>query len=281
MLLFCILLLHCKVPSTEAEWDYIATRFNDLWNFPNCIGAVDGKHVVMDAPPNSGSIYYNYKGTHSIVLMGIADAQYKLIYADVGCNGRLSDGGVFKKCSFAKAMEQNRLNLPMPKALPNRQTPVPYVLVADDAFAMKPDLLKPYSGRNLVGLQRLFNYRLSRARRIIENVFGIMSARFRVLRKPIHLDANKTRKITLACGALHNFLMSRSSGVYAPPGSFDHFDADGVFIPGQWRRGTSETSLYPIETGTPYIANDAKKIREEFEQYFANEGEIPWQYRNI
>lgn len=213
--------------------------------------------------------------------MGIADAQYKLIYADVGCNGRLSDGGVFKKCSFAKAMEQNRLNLPMPKALPNRQTPVPYVLVADDAFAMKPDLLKPYSGRNLVGLQRLFNYRLSRARRIIENVFGIMSARFRVLRKPIHLDANKTRKITLACGALHNFLMSRSSGVYAPPGSFDHFDADGVFIPGQWRRGTSETSLYPIETGTPYIANDAKKIREEFEQYFANEGEIPWQYRNI
>lgn len=213
--------------------------------------------------------------------MGIADAQYKLIYADVGCNGRLSDGGVFRKCSFAKAMQQNRLNLPMPKALPNRETPVPYVLVADDAFAMKPNLLKPYSGRNLVGLHRLFNYRLSRARRIIENVFGIMSARFRVMRKPIHLDANKTRKVTLACCALHNFLMSRSSALYAPTGSFDYYDANGVFTPGQWRQATSESNLFPIEKGTPYIADDAKKNREEFEQYFANEGEIPWQYKQI
>lgn len=269
------------MPSTENEWKTIATKFNDFWNFPNCIGAVDGKHVVMSGPPHAGSVFFNYKGTHSIVLMGIADAEYKLIYVDAGCNGRISDGGVFKKCTFAKALEQNRLEIPAPVQLPGREVPVPYVLVGDDAFAMKPNLLKPYSGRNLVGLNRIFNYRLSRARRIIENVFGIMSARFRVLRQPINLDETKTRKVTLACCALHNFLITRSSRVYAPPGSYDRYDTNGTLIPGEWRDTVTDTSMYPLESNTPYIADNAKKIREEFEQYFVNEGEISWQYHQI
>lgn len=87
--------------------------------------------------------------------MGIADAEYKLIYVDVGCNGIISDDGVFNKCSFATAMEANQLNIPQPKSLPKRNVPVPYVLVADDAFALKPNLLKPFSGKNLDGLERV------------------------------------------------------------------------------------------------------------------------------
>lgn len=213
--------------------------------------------------------------------MGIADADYKLIYVDAGSNGRMSDGGVFKKCSFAKALEQKRLNIPPPVQLPGREIPVPHVLVGDDAFAMKPTLLKPYSGRNLVGLSRIFNYRLSRARRIVENVFGIMSARFRVLRQPSNLDEDKTRKVALAISALHNFLMTRSPRVYAPPGSFDRFDTNGSIIPGEWRENVTDTSMYPLESDTPYIADDAKKIRDEFAQYFVNEGEVSWQYQQI
>lgn len=170
------------MPSTTADWEAIAAKYNELWNFPNCIVAIDGKHVVMVAPPNAGTVFYNYKGTHSIILMRITDAEYKLIYVDVGRNGRFSDGGVFNRCSFARGMVSNQLSLPQPKALPGRQLPVPYVLVADDAFALGPNILKPYSLRNLTMLQRVFNYRLSRARRVIENVFGIMSVRFRVMK---------------------------------------------------------------------------------------------------
>ena len=51
-----------KVPNTEEEWHEIAIEFNDLWNFPNCVSAIDGKHVVIQAPANSGSEFYNYKG---------------------------------------------------------------------------------------------------------------------------------------------------------------------------------------------------------------------------
>lgn len=212
------------------------------------------------------------------MLMGIADAGYRLIYADVGTNGRMSDGGVFKKCSIAKALEHGHLNLPPPRPLPYRDTPVPFVLVGDDAFAMKPYLLKPYSGKTLMGQSRIFNYRLSRSRRIIENVFGIISARFRVMRKPIHLDASKTKAVTLACCALHNFLIDRNKELYAPVGSFDRYDKDGGIIPGEWRQDFPDDTMYALDKDTPYIANDAKLIREEYAEYFVNEGEVPWQY---
>ncbi|XP_055910884.1 uncharacterized protein LOC129945249 [Eupeodes corollae] len=127
---------YLQAPKTQEARNAIANDFNEIWQFPNCIGAVDGKHVVMVAPPNSGSIFYNYKGTHSIILMGIADANYKLIYIDVGRNGRFSDGGVFNRCTFGQGLDNNHLCLPPHNPLPGRQLPVPYVLVADDAFAL-------------------------------------------------------------------------------------------------------------------------------------------------
>ncbi|XP_037810045.1 uncharacterized protein LOC119602536 [Lucilia sericata] len=226
---------YLKTPSTIEEWKAISEEFLHKWNFPNCIGALDGKHVVMKAPAHSGSIYYNYKGTHSIVLMGISDASYIFLYIDVGSNGRISDGGVFRKSSFNEAMTNNKLNLPPSEPLPSRNIPVPYVLVADDAFAISPHLLKPYSLRTLTATQRIYNYRLSRARRVIENAFGILSARFRILRSAIMLEPTKVRTITCACCALHNFLMTQKKTVYFNPKLVDHYSEDGTLIPGEWR----------------------------------------------
>lgn len=129
------------MPSTSVEWIAIADKFNELWNFPNCIGAVDGKHVVMVAPPNSGSIYFNYKRGHSIVLMAVCDAQYRFIYIDVGTNGRESDGSTFRNSSFVAAMESGSLNFPPPKPLPGRENAMPYALVADAAFSLSVEYL--------------------------------------------------------------------------------------------------------------------------------------------
>ena len=56
--------------------------FKEKWNFPNCLGAIDGKHITLQPPPNSGSHYYNYKHTYSIVLLAIAGPDCEALYAD-------------------------------------------------------------------------------------------------------------------------------------------------------------------------------------------------------
>lgn len=214
-------------------------------------------------------------------MMGVADAEYKLLYVDVGRNGRFSDGGVFNRCTFGQALDSNQLHLPAPKALPDRETPVPYVLVADDAFAIRPNIMKPYAQRGLTLSQRVFNYRLSRARRVIENVFGIMSARFRVLRKPIHLEPEKTNKVVLACSVLHNYLITTNKVVYAPVNSFDQYDDNGnVTSPGEWRAEEVSATMYPLESVGNSSA-DVKEIQREFMYYFTDEGEVSWQYNHI
>lgn len=261
----------------------IATDFENKWNFPNCIGALDGKHLTIKAPANSGSLYFNYKGTFSIVLMALVDANYKFIYVNIGAKGRISDGGVFNNCNLASALEHNTLKIPHARPLPGRQKSVPFVVVADDAFAMKPYLMKPFSFQNQNALERTYNYRLSRARRNVENVFGLISARFRVLRRTVELSPEKVILITSAICALHNFLMTKSARVYTPPGTFD-IEIDGQISPAAWRSETNNSQYFqPLNSSqSRHYSNDAKIIRNEFKEYFmSQQGEVPWQYKYI
>lgn len=88
------------------------------------IGALDGKHILIRSSPTSGSYYYNYKKTFSIVLMALVDASYR----------RVSDSGVFKNCSVYYKLEQNSLNLPEPLLLLGTQMSQ-YVIVVDEQCA--------------------------------------------------------------------------------------------------------------------------------------------------
>ena len=123
---------------------------------------MDGKHVLIKPPPNSGSFYFNYKHSFNIVV----DANNKFLYVDVGCNGRVSDGGVFRNSSLSTALEGNSLNAPPPEPLSGESVPLHYTILADDAFPLKEYIQKPYSQVGLTPDKRIFNYRLSRARRM-------------------------------------------------------------------------------------------------------------------
>jgi hypothetical protein len=102
-----------QLPKTSQEWLTIAKGFEELWNFPHCLGALDGKHIVIQSPFNSGSEYYNYKTSFSVVLMAAVDANYCFIYAEVGCQGRISDGGVFKHTVLYDKLEREHLEIPL------------------------------------------------------------------------------------------------------------------------------------------------------------------------
>ncbi|XP_054745846.1 uncharacterized protein LOC129250235 [Anastrepha obliqua] len=98
------------LPKTENDWKCIANDFNTLWNFPNCIGAIDGKHVEIMKPPGTGSYYYNYKKSYSIFMMAIVNAKYEFIAVEVGANGRASDAGIFGQNRFKEEILQTQRN---------------------------------------------------------------------------------------------------------------------------------------------------------------------------
>lgn len=85
------------------------------------------------------------------------------------------------------------------------------MIVADDAFPLKEYIQKPYSQIGLTKEKRIFNYRLSRARRIVENAFGILANHFQVFMTPMRLSPEKAEIVVLACCSLHNMLRSSSS----------------------------------------------------------------------
>ena len=178
----------------------------ERWQFPNCIGAIDGKHITMQPPGSSGSYYHNYKHTNSIFLMAVGGLNYECLYYDIGTNGRVNDGGVWNKCGLAKALQEGKMNLPLPCCLPSANKQVPYILVGDDAFALKPYLMKPYAQQGLDAEKRVYKNRQSRARRISENLFGILANRWRFIRNVLLLHPDVIEILVSAALVLHNFL---------------------------------------------------------------------------
>lgn len=153
-------------PSKPEDWKIVSDKFQTMWQFPHCIGVLDGKHIFFRPPPCDGSKYRNYKGTDSIILLALVDADYKFIFVDIGKNGRTHDSTVFRKSPLGIKLKENNLNLPQSSILPGFDYRMPYVIVGDDAFPLHVNLTKPYPERGLTQEKRIFNYRLSRARRV-------------------------------------------------------------------------------------------------------------------
>ena len=265
-------------PPEEEDWKRIENKFATRWNFPNCCGALDGKHVVIQAPTRSGSLYYNYKGTFSLVLMALVDADYRFIYVDIGDYGSNSDSGIFKNSLFGQALVNGELNLPAPKALPNYPEGgvLPYCFVGDEAFPLRLDLMKPFPrGRStrLPKDEQIFNYRLSRARRIVENGFGILVQRWRLFARRLHLIPDNAEEVVKACIVLHNYLTIKKDlpAIFnrLNPDNDPYMQDDGAIL--------DIPNLHGHHSGA-----EVRAIRDIYKTYFNRpEGAVTWQDRSI
>uniref|UniRef100_A0A0A1XDI2 Putative nuclease HARBI1 n=1 Tax=Zeugodacus cucurbitae TaxID=28588 RepID=A0A0A1XDI2_ZEUCU len=248
--------LYLKFPSNSSEWTSIANEFAIRWQFPNCLGALDGKHITFRPSRQAGAFYHNYKGTNSIVLLALVDANCNFIYVDVGCNGRCNDAGVFLQSELASVLREER-GLPTNSSIGSNRC-LPYVVVSDDAFPLQTHLMKPYPYHTTCRQKKIFNCRLSRARHVVEHAFGILSNRFRIFLSPINLKVESVQKITLACCVLHNFLGTNNiSGMNVINATTERY-SEGSFNSNNPRRGGPET------------------IRQEFMAYFNTEGRVDW-----
>ena len=100
-------------------------------------------------PNKSGSVYWNYKKFYSIILLALVDADYKFIWADVGTNGGCSDAQIFSRSELKRKIENGTMGLPQAEELPHDDQQTPYYILADDAFAVRTWLMKPFSGPRL------------------------------------------------------------------------------------------------------------------------------------
>lgn len=193
-------------PKTREEWETIEAGFRQQWNFPHVLGAVDGKHISILKPKSSGSQFYNYKGYFSVILLAACDADGRIIAYDVGRPGSQGDAGIYYMSHLSSLLEEDP-NVPPPTSLEGYpEKPIPYFWIGDDAFPLSNTMMKGFPASTEKGDERIFNYRLSRARRTIECAFGVMAQKFRLLLKPIPLQPGNAVKAVKSIIALHNFL---------------------------------------------------------------------------
>ncbi|CAN7937141.1 unnamed protein product, partial [Ixodes hexagonus] len=170
--------LYLTCPQTADEWLRVAAEFEERWNFSHCLGAIDGKHVTVECPKKSGSLDRNYKGSFSKSMLAVSDAQYRFLYVELGHHGSESDGGIFSRCKLQEHLLQGCSNVALLMLL--------YTALQNDpapALGADPDAVAASAAARKVEVheQRIFNYRLSRARRVVENAFGILAQKWRIL----------------------------------------------------------------------------------------------------
>ena len=172
----CIIPEVCRAIQDEFSREYLRCpttpeEFRIRWNVPHALGALDGKHVAVKKLKNTGALFHNYKGFFFIVMLALVDGQYKFRWVDAGTAGSCSDAQIFNASQLKRRIEDVRIGFPDPAPITQGGRDVPYFILADDAFALKTWLMKPYGRRMLIREEMIANYRISRGRRVVENAF--------------------------------------------------------------------------------------------------------------
>lgn len=259
---------------TEDMLKKVSDEFYQMWNFPNCCGAIDGKHIRVVCPDNSGSLYFNYKSFFSIVLLAVVDANNKFIVVDIGSYGKEGDAGIFPKSNLGKLISTGQFKFPEPRCLPNTDMVLPHVFVGDEAFKLTNTMMRPYPRDQSKAdvTKAIFNYRLSRARRTTENTFGIMCQYFRVFFTPINILPETVDNLIMTGCIVYNLLRDESIEC-----STDSTEKEPMY---QRENGSNNMiSFNPIGGNATH---EAFRIRDSFKDYFnSRAGSVSWQQKHV
>jgi len=134
----------------------------------------------------------------TIIRDSIASSFWMFMMLSAGGVGSTNDAIILSKSAIGRFFEKSSSSLSFPSHSLHDSKTLPYVIVGDDIFPLKSWLMKPFPGRNLEECHRVFNYRLSRARRCIENLFGLLSAKWRIFHRPIKGNVDLVKLIVAA-----------------------------------------------------------------------------------
>ena len=160
-------------------------------------------------PWMESSLYRNYKGFHSIVLVALVDEDYKFLWVDVRAARSTSDAQIFKHTELRHKIEDGSIGFHDSESLGIGGPKVKFFILRDDAFPLKLWVMSSYSSHGMDLKERVFNYRISWGRSVVENAFGILTSRFRIFQSLLQQVPTVVNRVVMACLVLHNLLRIR------------------------------------------------------------------------
>lgn len=274
--------VYLNVPNNQSQWKKIAEEFQELWQFPHVIGAIDGKHIRIQAPTKTGTLFHNYKGFFSLQLLAVCDAKYNFTFVDVGQYGSHNDCSVLANSKICHALENSTLGVPSAEKIEFVDEDMPYYLLGDEIFPLNTWLMKPFPG-HLPEAEQIFNYRHSRARLCIENAFGILASRWRIFQRPMIGNVENIQYWVLSCLCLHNYLRQTENSLYSPHGFVDIPTGNGEIKSGEWRSiNVNHNAFQPfnrVRGGSSKFK--ARRVREALKKYFNEKNVLSWQTEKV
>ena len=238
----------------QHELEDIVETYKRRWGFPGCFGAIDGTHVPILAPTENHADYVNRKGYHSVVMQAVVDSKYLFRDIVIGWPGSVHDARVLSNSKIFNIGEQNKL-LPADFCVKIGGKQIAPVILGDPAYPLLPWLLKPYpENANTIQQHRRFNYRLSRARVTVENVFGRWKGRFPRFLKRVDMEMSSLVTVIAASCVLHNICEMNDEEVLS-----------------HWLEESSQaTATYPQPDPLENVNDreDSVSIRDHFANYF-------------
>ncbi|KAF2591989.1 hypothetical protein F2Q70_00040907 [Brassica cretica] len=195
--------------SWPSKLDDIKSKFEKISGLPNCCGAIDITHVMMNLPnvELSNKVWLDGEKNFSMVLQAVVDPDMRFLDVIAGWPGSLSDDVVLKNSGFFKLVEKGK-RLSGGKIQLSERTELREYIVGDSGFPLLPWLLTPYQGKPMSLPQTEFNKRHSETRKPAQMALSRLKDKWRIINGVMWMpDRNRLPRIIFVCCLLHNILI--------------------------------------------------------------------------